>query len=184
MPMNGAHGCQSRAMESIMALLNLGLEVHLLSKNVKVHGEGVWKWSKEDAEYVKSEGISVLDVFDQPEKEEFVSPSWSKHIQQKIKSENYDFILVNYEHVLTPETYKKIAETTSVIDTHDDVHLSGLLQESLENLNSVDECRRFYAKKRLRGSNYTDQNIPKIYISKDELTRLGSVIDCFIPHTA
>ena len=181
-PMNGSHGCQTRALESIKSLLKLGLEVHLLSKNDNLGTENRMVWSESDADSIKNIGVHVLDVFDPKESEPFISPTWSKHIQQKMKSENYDFILVNYEHVLTPELYSEISKIPCVIDTHDDVHLNGVLQEEIKNLTSLEDCRMFYARRRLQGSNYTDQNIPKIFISKDELTRLGSVADCFIPH--
>ena len=184
-PIDGKHGCHTRSMESIKALTSLGMEVHLLTKNhPSSSGENTgYNWTEEASEEMKQSGVQVLDIFDPPEDDKWPSPSWSKHIQDKLLKNGYDFILVNYENVLTEDTYKLISKYPSAIDTHDNIKLNAKLQENLDSLKELEECRRFYHRQRAT-SRKRKHSIPRIYISEFEHDNLRLKGDAFIPYTA
>jgi glycosyltransferase involved in cell wall biosynthesis len=177
-PIDGKHGCHTRAMESIKALVSLGMEVHLLTKN----REDGYNWSEEAVEQMKQSGVKVLDIFD-PQDNKWPSPSWSKHIKNKLLKNEYDFILVNYEDVLTEDTYKLISKYPSAIDTHDNISLNADLQKNIDTLDNLEKCRRFYHKQRA-SSRKRKHSIPRIYISEFEYDNLRLKGDAFIPYTA
>ncbi len=179
-PIDGRHGCHTRAMESIRALVSLGMEVHLITKN-QPKEEGMHNWTNEAAESMKQAGVMVLDIFDGEEDYEWPSISWSNYVKEKLSEVDYDFILVNYEDVLTEDAYKLISKYPSAIDTHDNIKLNNTLQSSIDNLDSVDECRRFYHRHR-NLSRKRKHSIPRIYISDFEYENSRLKGDAFIPH--
>jgi glycosyltransferase involved in cell wall biosynthesis len=181
-PIDGRHGCHTRAMESIRGLVSLGMEVHIITKN-QPKGDGIHSWSNEAVEDMKQAGVMVLDIFDGEEDYEWPSVSWSSYVKEKLLERDYDFILVNYEDVLTEDTYKLISNYPSAIDTHDNIKLNKELQDSIDSLENIDDCRKFYH----RGRNTNRKrkySIPRIYISEFEYENLRLKGDAFIPHVA
>tara|TARA_R110002020_G_scaffold103752_3_gene243088 strand:- start:6275 stop:8386 length:2112 start_codon:yes stop_codon:yes gene_type:complete len=177
LPMNGLHGCQARCLEAIRHLVDMGFEVHLLSRN----DLGPLVWDESSSQKIKDLGVKVLDVF--PSEEGDYRPAWSNHIQKKIKQENYDFIYVNYEHVLTPEAYEAVSKYRCVIDTHDDINFSETLKEKVESgaFDGLDDSRLYYSDKRSKESP-ENFGIPKIFICEQEYNLLGNEQDVYIPH--
>tara|TARA_Y100000004_G_scaffold191101_1_gene249306 strand:- start:262 stop:1284 length:1023 start_codon:yes stop_codon:yes gene_type:complete len=156
------------------------MEVHVITKN-QPKEEGMHNWTKEAAESMKQSGVMVLDIFDGEEDYKWPSVSWSSYVKEKLLERDYDFILVNYEDILTEDVYKLISKHPSAIDTHDNIKLNNTLQNSIDNLENIDDCRRFYH--RHRGvSRKRKHSIPRIYISEFEYENLRLKGDAFIPH--
>ena len=185
---DGKHGCHTRAMKSIKALVSLGMEVHLLTQNINGGKDGYTSvWTESDAENMQKAGVKVLDVFDQPPCDYYPvgnNPSWSKHVEAKIKANNYDFIFVNYEEVLTEKTYRLISNYPCAIDTHDNINFNGEMQDKIDTLNDIDECRRFYSNQRSVSRKRKYAGIPRVYISQFEYETFRLKGDVFIPYAA
>lgn len=183
LPMNGLHGCQTRCLEAIKSLIEMGFEVHLLSRN----DEGSLTWDDKSSKKIQEIGVKLLDIFPVQDVSDPSYPDykegWSKHIQKKIKQEDYDFIYVNYEHVLTPEAYEAVSKYKCVIDTHDDIKFSEKLKNKVQSsrLVGLNDSRLYYSRKRSKES-VENFGIPKIFICKQEYNMLGNEQDMYIPH--
>ena len=183
LPMNGLHGCQTRCLEAIKSLIEMGFEVHLLSRD----DHGSLTWDEKSSKKIQDTGVKLLDIFPAQEKSDPIYPDyragWSKHIQEKIRQEDYDLIYVNYEHVLTPEAYEAISKHKCVIDTHDDINFSEKLKEKVESgaFSGLNDSRLYYSRKRSKES-VENFGIPRIFICEQEYSLLGNEQDMYIPH--
>jgi hypothetical protein len=171
---DGTHGCHSRTLSQIAALREVNPEAEI---DLYVRSNTMVGVDKQD-DIVKSLGINNVDVFHTEEEDGVLSEGWSKHVTDKIVNSDYDLTIVSYDHVLTREDYLRLPEHRTIIDTHDDVELSGHLQRGMKhvpaNLESLTTGRSLYSRKRCVASeNYNYGHMGKVFISEQEMQSKG-----------